>query len=106
MSFSWTKRFKKQSANLFEWGSQTFYDADNNELTTRSLINPPSVILFDEHGNSINATESEYPEQCLSFLYVDPNSTVLELGARYGSVSCIINRKLTNKQKLEVVQYG
>lgn len=98
MSFSWTKRFKKQSANLFEWGSQTFYDADNNELTTRSLINPPSVILFDEHGNSINATESEYPEQCLSFLYVDPNSTVLELGARYGSVSCIINRKLTNKQ--------
>jgi FkbM family methyltransferase len=48
--------------------------------------------------NVINSSESEYPEQCLSYTYVDPESTVLELGARYGSVSCIINKRLTNKE--------
>lgn len=97
MSFIWTNKFKKPVVNIFDWGSRSFYNSENSEITTNNFNSPPTIVLFDEKGNSINASESEYPEQCLSYTYVDPESTVLELGARYGSVSCIINKRLTNK---------
>ena len=97
MGFTWTKKYKKQSVNIFEWGSRSFYNSENSEITVDNFEKPPSIVLFDENGNLVNTTESEYPEQCLAYTYVDPESTVLELGARYGSVSCIINKKLTNK---------
>lgn len=98
MSFLWTKQFRKPVTNIFEWGSLSFYDSNNNEITTDSFPQPPKITLFDEKGNTINSYESEFPEQCLSNNYIDPESTVLELGARYGSVSCVINKKLTNKK--------
>lgn len=98
MSFNWTKKFKKQSPNLFDWGKLNYYDSSNREVTVDNFEKPPKIILLNESGNPINSTESEYPEQCLAYTYVNPESTVLELGARYGSVSCIINKKLTNKE--------
>ena len=98
MNFSWTKKFTKQSPTIFGWGSLNYYDSSNSEVTVDNFDKPPKIVLFNELGNSINSNESEYPEQCLAYAYVNSESTVLELGARYGSVSCIINKKLTNKK--------
>jgi FkbM family methyltransferase len=58
------------------------------------------MIKFDiqnELGCSINTNMIEYQEQILANTYINETDTVLELGARYGSVSCVINSKLKNK---------
>ena len=62
------------------------------------LADSTGLICFDEHGNRVDTARFENPEQILAKTYVNPFSTVLELGARYGSVSCVINKKLLNKQ--------
>lgn len=41
----------------------------------------------------------EVEEQKIVKRFIRENDTVLELGARYGSVSCNINKKLKNKRK-------
>jgi len=45
----------------------------------------------------INHNLVEVPEQKLVNIYIQPDDVVLELGARYGTVSCNINKKLNNK---------
>ena len=60
--------------------------------------------IQNQHGKSINIAKMEKQEQDLAQKYVEENDTVLELGARYGSVSCIINSKLrckTNQVSVE-----
>lgn len=52
---------------------------------------------YDEYNNIIDHLSIEYIEQELAYKYIEPNHCVLELGARYGSVSCAINSKLINK---------
>jgi FkbM family methyltransferase len=51
----------------------------------------------DEKDNKINHLSEETTEQMLALKYIKPNDVVLELGARYGTVSCIINKILNNK---------
>lgn len=63
-----------------------------------------SIIIFDENNNLININEIEIEEQYLANKYVLPTDIVLELGARYGSVSCTINKKLINKTNQIVVE--
>ena len=46
----------------------------------------------------------EKTEQDLAKIFILENDIVLELGARYGSVSCIINSKLNNKYNQVVVE--
>lgn len=53
--------------------------------------------IRDEYGNSVDIANLEKSEQDLVEQYILENDIVLELGARYGSVSCIINSKLNNK---------
>ena len=53
--------------------------------------------IRDEYGNTIDIANVEKSEQDLAEQYILENDIVLELGARYGSVSCIINSKLNNK---------
>lgn len=60
--------------------------------------------IIDLYGNKIDTTCIEKPEQDLANEYINKNDIVLELGARYGSVSCIINSKLNNKQNQVVVE--
>jgi FkbM family methyltransferase len=60
--------------------------------------------ICDEHGNTIDIANKEKREQDLSAHYIMENDTVLELGARYGSVSCIINSKLISKTNQVVVE--
>jgi len=50
----------------------------------------------DENGKTINYLSVERDEQLLAEKYINSDSIVLELGARYGTVSCIINKKISN----------
>jgi FkbM family methyltransferase len=60
--------------------------------------------IVDLHGNTIDIQRVEKPEQDLAKEYILEDDVVLELGARYGSVSCIINSKLKNKYNQVVVE--
>jgi FkbM family methyltransferase len=60
--------------------------------------------IVDLYGKRVDIEHLEKPEQDLANIYILENDIVLELGARYGSVSCIINSKLTNKNNQVVVE--
>lgn len=53
--------------------------------------------IYNESGHKINTRKVEYPEQKLASKLIRHDDVVLELGARYGSVSCTINRILSIK---------
>ena len=57
------------------------------------------MFFYDENNKIINIDVIEKPEQDLVKKYILSYDTVLELGARYGTVSCAINSKLYNKSK-------
>jgi FkbM family methyltransferase len=48
----------------------------------------------DQYGNIIDHLKMEREEQLQAEKYLTPECVVLELGARYGTVSCIINKKV------------
>ena len=61
--------------------------------------------FYDEHGQRVDHLNSERDEQLLATQYVDENSKgVLELGARYGTVTCAISTKLRNRPVLVSVE--
>ena len=60
--------------------------------------------ILDQYGNCVNIEHIEKREQDLAKQYILENDIVLELGSRYGSVSCIINSKLNNKNNQVVVE--
>jgi FkbM family methyltransferase len=62
------------------------------------------MIILDQFGHRVNIAIMEKIEQDLAAQYVEENDVVLELGARYGSVSCVINSKLTCKTNQVVVE--
>jgi len=53
--------------------------------------------FYNEQNSLVPHLEYERDEQLLVARYIEKNDVVLELGARYGSVSCIINKILENK---------
>lgn len=57
-----------------------------------------NIIIYDENDKLVDIAKFEEFEQYLTNTYIEPNDIVLELGARYGSVSCTINNKLSNKE--------
>jgi FkbM family methyltransferase len=60
--------------------------------------------IVDLYGNRVDIEHLEVHEQILANQFILENDVVLELGARYGSVSCIINSKLNNKNNQVVVE--
>jgi len=54
------------------------------------------VDFFDENNKVIDINSNEKEEQEQAQEYIQANDCVLELGARYGTVSAIINKKLLN----------
>ena len=52
--------------------------------------------FYDENGKLVDTTRFETVEQSQADEYITEDCTVLELGARYGTVSCVINKKLKN----------
>lgn len=59
---------------------------------------PYNIIIYNEFGRKINTSINEKPEQIFAYKYIHEDDIVLELGARYGSVSCVINKRLKNKK--------
>jgi hypothetical protein len=63
-----------------------------------SLQNKEGFADFkDENGKVIDIANVENEEQRQAEKYIEPDSIVLELGARYGTVSSMINKKLNVK---------
>jgi len=59
--------------------------------------NGEQMKFYDENRKIIDNKSIEYNEQMLVNKYILEDDIVLELGARYGTVSCSINKKLNNK---------
>lgn len=53
--------------------------------------------FYNENGDIIDHENIESIEQKQAEIFISPDSVVLELGARYGTVSCAINNKLNNR---------
>lgn len=66
-------------------------------MGTSATAQRRSMEIRTQHGARVNTDAMECEEQRLASKYVHPNDTVLELGARYGSVSCTINSILSRK---------
>lgn len=75
-----------------------------NNNYKKNLIKSLNIIIKDENNNLINTLENEFNEQYLAYRLICKDDIVFELGARYGSVSCIINQRLTNKLNQVVVE--
>lgn len=61
-----------------------------------------NLLFYDENNNIINHKKMEIDEQMLVQKYISPDDNVLELGARYGTVSCTINKILNNNNQVVV----
>jgi FkbM family methyltransferase len=61
-------------------------------------------MFVDEHGSAININSVEHNEQRIAEQYVRPDDVVLELGARYGTVSAKIQAKLAVKRNHVAVE--
>lgn len=55
-----------------------------------------SMKFYDENDKPIDTIQFETVEQNQADEYITEDCTVLELGARYGTVTCVINKKLKN----------
>jgi FkbM family methyltransferase len=60
--------------------------------------------IVNERDEEVDIKNMETEEQALAQKYIQENDVVLELGARYGSVSCVINSKLAIKTNQVVVE--
>ena len=67
-------------------------------------IESPNIVIVNEHGNRVDTNRFEKLEQDLAQEYISANDVVFELGGRYGSVSCVINKKLKCKTNHVVVE--
>lgn len=65
---------------------------------------PEDLIYYNEKDEIINHNVFEITEQRLSQKHIKPEDIVLELGARYGTVSCLVNRIINDKENHYVVE--
>ena len=59
---------------------------------------------FDENNNVIDHNTIELDEQLMASAYIEPHDVILELGARYGTVSVLMAKIIENKGKLVAVE--
>lgn len=89
-----TRRRQSKPLNIWDhWkthGAHHIVYPKRNHLTLDELDSIPYV---NEHGRRISITQ-EREEQYVCHAFIHPSNTVLELGARYGMVSSVINHKL------------
>lgn len=62
------------------------------------------MIFKTESGKTIDTNRVEKSEQDMAEKFIEPHDVVLELGARYGTVSCIIAKKLSDPFNLVAVE--
>lgn len=83
--------------------SMRFVKQNNNiSLILNDLEN--DFIYYDENKRIIDHENTEDTEQRLCSEYINENDIVLELGARYGTVSCLVNRIIKDKENHYVVE--
>lgn len=101
MRVTWLRCFQVQTQNKpwYDISNTVSYDGSGKLLDINTLPVPPNLLLKNENGHIIDTVNLERPEQVISNFFIDSQDTVLELGARYGSVSCIINKKLADKTR-------
>jgi len=76
-------------------------------INTNETFNNISITDFkyyNENNELINNSVEEIDEQLMSLEYIEPNDVVLELGARYGTVSVLTSKIVENKGKLVAVE--
>ena len=61
-------------------------------------------IFYNEKDELLNPYVHEIFEQYLTYKWIKPDDIVLELGARYGIISCSVNSMLNNKKNHVVVE--
>ena len=71
---------------------------------SESFINITDFKYYNEHNQLINNSVEEVDEQLMSLEYIEPTDIVLELGARYGTVSVLTSKIVENKGKLVSVE--
>ena len=81
---------------LYKMNFLEYYENNINDID--------NLIFHDENNNIIDHKNIEKDEQDIAKLYIEPDNVVLELGARYGTVSCVINKLLNNKKNQVVVE--
>jgi FkbM family methyltransferase len=72
---------------------------DDSDITIPSIKDSPlpELTLVNMTGKVYNHLIIEREEQDIANKYIDEDAVVLELGARFGSVSCTINKRLKTK---------
>lgn len=73
-------------------------------LVCLNFYNDKEMIFYDENNRLVDHKNTEKVEQELSDKYINSSDIVLELGARYGTVSCLVNKKLRDKKLHYVVE--
>ena len=71
-------------------------------MSNKSIFS--NMVYYDENNKIIDSENIEKDEQYIAKLYIEPDNVVLELGARYGTVSCVINKLLNNKTNQVVIE--
>jgi hypothetical protein len=73
-------------------------------MNSKILEEHLNTFIFKENREKFRCGNSEYIEQIQSAIHVPKDGIVLELGARYGSVSGIINKIVNNPEKHVAVE--
>jgi len=81
---------------IFTIDTQCTQYFDTNKLS--------ELIYYNEDNSKIDNIANEYTEQEMAIKYIKPDDVVLELGARYGSVTCVISKILNNPNNLVAVE--
>ncbi len=80
------------------------FQSDNSERVRLTLNELDAIPYIDENGNIIDHMVFERDEQIMADTHITPDSKILELGGRYGTVSCIANNKLDDPTQHVVVE--
>ena len=86
-------RHKKQTHNSSIWNNWKTRHISYPLRKYLTLDELDKIPYVDEKGRKIDI-RNEREEQYVCHEFIEPTNTVLELGARYGLVSCVINHKL------------
>ena len=75
-----------------------------NKTESFTNISITDFKYYNEHNQLINNSVEEIDEQLMSLEYIEPTDIVLELGARYGTVSVLTSKIVENNGKLLAVE--
>ena len=79
--------------------------SQKNRAVKKNVSGIENGLFLTERQKRINVWKNERREQLAAAKYVDEDANVLELGGRYGTVSCVISKKIKKKRgRLVIVE--